>query len=82
MECYSPEKMDLVVLDREFWKNGVSYGFDGLEGLLDVLLLVLSRRSSERAVLRSHPHDIRPGLAQRERIEIQSWKTDMKSGKR
>lgn len=64
MECYSPEKMDLVVLDREFWKNGVCYGSDGLEGLLDVRLLVLSRRGSERTVLRSHPQDIQPGLAQ------------------
>lgn len=65
MECYSPEKMDLVVLDREFWMNGVSYGSDGLEGLLDVLLHVLSRRSSERMVLRGHPQDIQPDLAQR-----------------
>lgn len=45
MEGYSPEEMDLVVLDRGFWKSDVSYGFDGLGGPLDVLFLALSGRS-------------------------------------
>lgn len=65
MQGYSPEEMDLVVHDRGFWKSDVSYGFDGLGAPLDVLFLVLLGRSSGRMVLKSHPRDIPPGLAQR-----------------
>ena len=65
MQDYSPEEMDLAVLDRGFWKSDVSYGFDGWGGHLDVLLLALSGRSSGRTVLRSHDRGIPPGLAQR-----------------
>lgn len=58
MECYSLEE---IVLDREFWKSDVSYGFAGL----DVLFHVLTGRSSEIMVLKSPPRDIPLNLAQR-----------------